>query len=222
MKKSLEGIRVLVTAGPTREFFDPVRFLSNPSSGKMGYAVAKAALDKGARVTLISGPCSLKAPKKARLIPIVSADDLHKVTLKESRRANLIFMIAAVSDYRPAKISRHKIKKKGRALSIRLVPTRDILKELGSQKKPVQCLIGFAAETHRLEQHAYGNLKQKKLDFIVANKVGAGLGFESQQNKLLILSKEGQKWSLPTLTKEKTALRLIEIVLVNSQARFNC
>lgn len=206
-------IHILVTAGPTREFFDPVRFLSNPSSGKMGYAIAKAALDKGARVTLISGPCSLTPPKSARLIRIVSADELYRATLREARRADILFMTAAVSDYRPVRTLPRKIKKTGRDLSIRLIPTRDILKTLGARKRRGQVLVGFAAETDHLERHALAKLKKKNLDFIVANKVGPGLGFESEKNKLVVLSKDDQKWALPSLTKKKAAQRLVAIVL---------
>ena len=213
MKKRL---RILVTAGPTREYFDPVRFLSNPSSGKMGYALAEEASRRGHVVTLVSGPSSLtpkfKGPK-SRLIRVVSAEEMYRAVIKQAPKADLIIMAAAVSDYRPAKYFSKKVKKKGKGMCITLVPTKDILKELGRRKKPGQILVGFAAETDHLVQNAQKKLREKNLDFIVANYVGEKTGgFESEKNRATILTRNGKTLALPLLPKTSLACRiLIEI-----------
>lgn len=214
MKKNLKGLKILVTAGPTREHFDPVRFLSNPSSGKMGHAIAEAALQKGARVTLISGPTSLSPPKVSKFIRVTSAEEMYRAVMKEAPQSDIIIMTAAVSDYRPATYSRRKIKKKGRRSTLSLLPTRDILKELGRRKKPGQILVGFAAETDHLTQNALKKLKGKNLDLIVANRVGLKkIGFESDVNRILILSSQGQRMHLPLMSKSRAASILLDLII---------
>lgn len=208
----LKGLRVLITAGPTREFFDPVRFLSNPSSGKMGYAIVQEMVRRGAHVTLVTGPVSLKTPP-CRVIRVVSAEEMYRATIKEARRVNLIIMCAAVSDYRPASSAPKKLKKSAKPLRVRLVRTRDILKELGRRKKRGQILVGFAAETGHLIHHALKKLRDKNLDVIVANRVGISHGgFESDKNAALLISASGRKKSIPPTTKKKMAKEILNFL----------
>lgn len=205
---------VLITAGPTREFFDPVRFLSNPSTGRMGYAIAEASLKKGFRVTLVSGPTSLEDVPKARMIRVVSASEMHRAVMKECAKADLIIMTAAVSDYRPKIISRQKIKKEKKTLAITLAPTQDILYEVGLRKKKGQVLVGFAAETHELKKNALGKIKRKNLDFIVANRVGEkGSGFESANNQALLIDAQGDTTLFPLMSKKKLAVMILDAIL---------
>ncbi|HSA58408.1 MAG TPA: bifunctional phosphopantothenoylcysteine decarboxylase/phosphopantothenate--cysteine ligase CoaBC [bacterium] len=204
-----ENLRVLVTAGPTREFFDPVRFLSNPSSGKMGYALAEEARLRGATVTLVTGPVSI-APPPVKVVAVTSAEEMYRAVLKEARRAALILMCAAVSDYRPASFSKKKLKKTGKPLSLTLVRTKDILAELGRRKKPGQILVGFAAETHRVEAYARNKLREKNLDAIVANRVGRpGAGFEGERNEALLLSAAGGALHLKSMSKKAMARKIL-------------
>ena len=210
--RNLKGLKVLITAGPTREFFDPVRFLSNPSSGKMGYALVDAALKAGAQVTLITGPVTMTPPKKAKVIPVISAEDMYRATLKQASHSDVIIMTAAVSDFRPKNILSNKFKKTGKPLTITLEPTQDILKELGRRKKKGQILIGFAAETNNLIYNAKMKFRKKNLDGIVANRVGASEGgFESEKNKVILISKTSIQ-SLPLLSKKSTATRIVQFV----------
>lgn len=204
-----KNLRVLITAGPTREFFDPVRFLSNPSTGRMGYALAEASLKLGAKTTLVSGPTSL-VPPPCRCIRVVSADQMYKATLKEAKNADLILMTAAVSDYRPAACSSKKLKKSDKPLVLRLQRTKDILKELGRRKRAGQRLVGFAAETHGLETYAKRKLKEKNLDAIVANLVGRpGSGFESETNAAWIFDASGRRRRLPIMKKTEMARKIL-------------
>jgi len=206
---------VVVTAGPTREFFDPVRFLSNPSTGKMGYALAEAALKKGARVILISGPTNLDPPKKAVVIHVTSAQEMYQRVMQTTPKANIVIMTAAVSDYRPEKKLSHKMKKTGKAMKLALVPNPDILATLGRKKKKGQILVGFAAETQNLVKNALSKLHKKNLDFIVANQVGQQTsGFATDQNKAVILWSEGQK-EFPRMTKKELASKILEIIIKN-------
>lgn len=208
----LKKLRVLITAGPTREFFDPVRFLSNPSSGKMGYALAEAALKRGAKVTLVTGPVSLKPPA-CRVIRVVSAEEMRRATLKEARNADLILMTAAVSDYRPASYSKRKMKKSAKPQTLKLVRTKDILKELGRRKKAGQTLVGFAAETHALAAYARKKLKEKNLDAIVANLVGRpGAGFGSDTNRACLIDASGRTTEFPRMPKTTMALKIFDLV----------
>lgn len=207
-------LRILVTAGPTREFLDPVRFLSNPSSGKMGYALAAEAARRGASVTLISGPVSLPAPP-VKLVRVLSADQMYRATLQEAVRADVILMCAAVSDYRPSVASRRKLKKSDNPLVVRLVRTKDILKELGRRKRQGQVLVGFAAETERLEAYARRKLFQKNLDLIVANRIGPPgreTGFESDLNEAVLYWRSGGRIlskKIPRTTKRKMAKTIL-------------
>jgi phosphopantothenoylcysteine decarboxylase/phosphopantothenate--cysteine ligase len=208
----IKKLRVLITAGPTREFIDPVRFLSNPSSGKMGYALAEAALKRGATVTLVTGPVSLKAPA-CRVVRVVSAEEMYRATVSEARRADLILMTAAVSDYRPASYSRRKMKKSDKPQTLRFVRTKDILKELGRRKKRGQILVGFAAETHGLRAYAEKKLKEKNLDAVVANLVGRpGAGFESDTNRASLIDSSGRTVDLPPMPKTSMAFKIFDFV----------
>jgi len=203
-------LRMLITAGPTREPLDPVRYLSNRSSGKMGYALAEAARALGHRVTLISGPVSLESPSGIRRLLVETAAQMQRAVQKESRSADVIIMAAAVVDYAPATKAVQKIKKGKSSLTLRLKRTPDILAELGKRKKSSQCLIGFAAETTDLEAHARRKLRSKNLDFIVANRVGKkGTGFESDHNEALLLARDGARVHFPRMTKQRLARLLM-------------
>lgn len=209
---NLKKLRVLITAGPTREFFDPVRFLSNPSSGKMGYAIAEAAVKKSFHVILVSGPTAMPPPKGLlRFVRVTSADEMYRVVMKEAARSDVIFMAAAVSDYRPAAFVPQKVKKTGKRTTIALVPNRDILKELGRRRRLGQVLVGFAAETEAIGVNALKKLRSKNLDWIVANRVGTGkTGFESDRNRALLISSQGVRKSLPLMSKKKLAEEILK------------
>jgi len=211
--KYLLGKKVLVTAGPTREALDPVRYLTNHSSGKMGYALARAARNAGAEVTLVKGHTSLKDPYGVNVIDITSAEDMKNAVLSCSDRMDAIIMAAAVADYRPAEVADQKIKKKDDDLSISLERTTDILKALGEKKKDGQVLIGFAMETQDLIENASKKLSAKNADFIVANSIAeAGAGFGVDTNNVHILSREGQN-DLGLLSKDETAEKILEFCL---------
>ena len=209
----MRPLRFLITAGPTREPIDPVRFISNRSSGKMGYALAEAAAQAGHRVTLISGPVSLPQPKKVRTTRVETAEEMRKEVFRHARQSNVIIMAAAVADYRPVRTARQKIKKKLSHLVIRLKKNRDILLELGQQKKPHQLLVGFAAETSHLLKNARSKLKAKNLNLIIANPVGGkDSGFESNDNQITLLMRDGSYRAFPRMNKKKLAKRLIPIL----------
>jgi phosphopantothenoylcysteine decarboxylase/phosphopantothenate--cysteine ligase len=204
----------LITAGPTREPLDPVRFLSNRSSGRMGYALAAAAARAGCRVVLVSGPVALRPPRGARVLRVETAEEMRRATLREARGAGLVIMAAAVADYRPAAPSRRKIKKGAARQVLRLERTPDILAELGRRKRRGQLLVGFAAETHDLLRHAREKLARKNLDFLVANPVGRpGSGFESPFNRATLLSRGGAELAFPRQRKEALARRLVRAFL---------
>lgn len=189
----LTGKEVVVSAGPTREFFDPVRFISNPSSGKMGLAMAEAARLLGAEVTLLHGPISIEIPDRIQSKSFVSADDLFRL-VKNHSAADIVIMAAAVSDYKPSKMSDQKIKKDKDEEEIKLIQNKDILEWLGNHKKEGQVLIGFAMETENLKQNAQKKLKKKNLDWICANALaGRDSGFETDENKILLLGKDVEK-----------------------------
>jgi len=190
--ESLKGKTALVTAGPTREFIDPVRFLSNRSSGKMGFEIAREALLRGARVILVSGPVNLAPPARAEFIPVQSAEDMEKAVIKAFPKADIVVMAAAVADFAAAEPSLRKIKKPDLPEALKIVPTPDILKKIAARKKG-QLIVGFAAETENLRAHALRKIKEKNLDLIVANDVSEeGLGFDSDFNRALILDGRGQ------------------------------
>ncbi|PIP38764.1 MAG: bifunctional phosphopantothenoylcysteine decarboxylase/phosphopantothenate--cysteine ligase CoaBC [Desulfobacterales bacterium CG23_combo_of_CG06-09_8_20_14_all_51_8] len=203
--KDFKGKRVLVTAGPTREFIDPVRFVSNPSSGKMGYAVAKAAADRGADVTLVSGPTGLETPFGVRRVDVVSAAEMAEAVLARMNDADIIIKVAAVADYTPMEKANYKIKKTDGGISVSMERTVDILVELG-RRKTHQILVGFAAETQDLKKNALEKLKRKNLDMIAGNLVNdSSSGFNSDTNKLNFFYKDGSMEELPEMDKEAAA-----------------
>ena len=190
--KPLEGLKILVTAGPTREYIDPVRYISNRSSGKMGYAIAHVALDLGADVTLISGETGLPS-RVPDTISVVSSDDMASAVEKRVSGCDILIMAAAVADYAPGNIAEEKIKKDSETLNLELKKTRDILKEVSSHKKEGQVFIGFAAETENLEQNALKKLQEKNLDIIVANDVSRkDIGFDSDFNDVKLFFSDGK------------------------------
>jgi len=209
--KELAGRTVLVTAGPTREELDPVRYLSNYSSGKMGYAIARAARNRGAQVVLISGPVELPAPQKVELVPVTSAREMHAAVMARSDQADVIIKAAAVADFRPAQRAGDKLKKGDvNQVRLELVRNPDILAELGNQRGPA-LLVGFAAETGDLLAHARKKLEEKGADLIVANDVTApGAGFGGDTNLVWLLDRNGGVVELPCLPKEEVAARLLD------------
>lgn len=209
-KRDLVGERLLVTAGPSRESLDPVRYISNRSSGKMGYSLARAGVRRGAEVTLISGPASVAPPAGVKLVPVVTADEMYQAVLKEYPDATAVIMAAAVTDFRPEKIATQKIKRGNTALKLNLKPNVDILKELGA-KKNGKILVGFAAETEELVKNAGKKLLAKNLDLIVANNVTEeGSGFDADTNVATLLDRSGESQSLPLMTKDDLADRILD------------
>jgi len=212
-KKDLKNKKVVITAGPTRESLDPVRFLSNYSSGKMGYALAKAASYRGAEVKLISGPSAVEVPLGVELAQIETAEEMKEAVFAEYKNADLVIMAAAVSDYRSQEIMTEKIKKSGENLVLKLERTTDILAELGKNKKSSQLLVGFAAESENLLENAQKKLSKKQADYIIANDISnQSIGFGSDKNQVSILSKEGIV-KLPTADKEKLAHQILNYIL---------
>ncbi len=206
-KKLLSGKKVLITAGPTREAIDPVRYLTNRSSGKMGYALAKKAAEMGAEVTLISGPVNIKTPNNVKVIDVLSANDMYVCAKAEKEEKDVIIACAAVSDYTPAEVEKHKMKKTDE-LTIHLKKTVDILAELGKNKD--YYLVGFAAETRDLEKYATEKLARKNLNMIVANDVsGNETGFESDYNAVSIYKNDDSKKLIPKATKENIAQQIL-------------
>lgn len=205
---------ILITAGPTRERLDPVRFLSNFSTGKMGYALARQAVAKGHRVTLISGPVSLEPPKGATTVNVESAAEMLEATLREAKNVDVIIMAAAVADYRPAEISTEKMKKSSGDLVLRLERTKDILAELGKTKREGQLYVGFAAETSDLLEKAKDKMARKNLDWIAANDVGKkDRGFAVDQNAVTLISKDGEVVDIDLAPKDAVAEKILDIVL---------
>jgi phosphopantothenoylcysteine decarboxylase/phosphopantothenate--cysteine ligase len=210
--RPLAGKKVVVTAGPTREYLDPVRFISNPSSGKMGFALAAEALQRGAEVTLISGPVSIQAPPGARLVPVDSAEDMKKAVMGGIRGAHVLLMAAAVSDLKPGRPRTKKIKKENFSFQLKLAQTDDILTLVG-RKSARPFLVGFAAETGDLKKNALAKLKKKHLDMIIANDVSrAGSGFGSETNEVLILSGDGRAQKIPPAHKRDIAASIWDAV----------
>ena len=208
----LLGERVLITAGPTQEAIDPVRFLSNRSSGKMGYAVAEAALARGAAVTLITGPVSIPAPEGAGIIRVRSAAEMHKAVEEHLKQSTMVVMAAAVSDYRPIATHQQKIKKNGSALTIELEQTEDILAST-ARERGSRVVIGFAAETENVIESAKKKLVEKGADLIVANDVSASdAGFDVDTNRIALVSPDGVI-VLPLLSKQDAASRIIDAAM---------
>jgi len=206
----LAGKTVMVTAGPTREAIDPVRYITNRSSGKMGYSMAEAARDAGADVILISGPVSLSKPDGMKVISIKSADQLKAVAHDNIEAIDIFIAAAAVADYRPKQVEHKKIKKSADHLSLDLVKTPDTLASVSALPHRPFC-VGFAAETEKLEEYARAKLASKKLDIIIANQVGAGLGFDSDENAVEVFWQGGEK-KFPTSAKSALAVELIKLI----------
>lgn len=212
-------MRFLITAGPTREPLDPVRYLSNRSSGKMGYAIAAAALEKKHEVILVSGPVALAAPSGAELVRVTTGDEMFAAVSARFARCDVFVMCAAVCDYKPVRSAPGKMKKERTPFSLELEPTRDILASLTS--RPHDCfVVGFAAETEALEANAQRKLAEKNCDLLVANDVGrADIGMDADDNELLIFSKSGAPKKLPREKKTELARALLKII---SEVRENC
>jgi phosphopantothenoylcysteine decarboxylase/phosphopantothenate--cysteine ligase len=218
-KRDLAGETVLVTAGPTVEDLDPVRYLSNRSSGRMGYRVAEAARDRGATVVLVSGPASIEPPAGVELVRVRSAEEMEKAVVERAAAATVVVAAAAVADYRPAAVSRAKVKKAGGSLTLELVRTPDILSGLGRSKREGVLLVGFAAETEQLERNAAAKLASKNLDLIVANDVSReGHGFEGETNGGLVLRADGSRAEIPLGTKRAMADRILDEVVALRRA----
>ena len=219
-RRDLEGETVLVTAGPTVEDLDPVRFVSNRSSGKMGYRLAEAARDRGAKVILVSGPASLPRPHGVDVVAVRSAEDMQRAVAASVGKATVVIAAAAVSDYRPAAASPSKVKKTDGPLTLELVRTPDILEGLGKAKGG-RVLVGFAAETEDLLDNAARKLGAKNLDLVVANDVTVpGAGFEAETNAVVILRRDGGRADVPLASKREVAERILdEVVALRRAAR---
>ncbi len=210
--QDLAGKTVLVTAGPTREFIDAVRFISNPSTGKMGYALATAARDRGAEVILITGPTQLSSPWGVKVVSVVSAADMHRAVKEHLDRSHIVIMAAAVSDFKPLQTSDRKIKKEDAAETLQLGRTEDILHEIGKSGGK-RLLIGFAAETDNIEQNALKKLKDKHLDMIIVNDLlRSGSGFGSDTNAVTIIDRSGKRTELPTMPKMVIAASIMTAI----------
>src|SRR5580698_1902235 len=213
LRHDLDGQTVLITAGPTCEDIDPVRFLTNRSSGKMGYALAEAAQRRGARVILVSGPTDLKIPEGVDWVPVRSTEQMHQAVRERAREASVAILAAAVSDYRPAAAQDKKIKRGDGTFILELEPTPDILAELGREKGN-RILVGFAAETDNVAENARGKLLRKAADMIVANDVTqAGAGFDTDTNIVTLFLRDGRELPLPQLDKVDVANRILDQVL---------
>lgn len=210
--KDLQGKNVIVTAGPTIAPIDPVRFITNRSTGKMGYEIAKEARDRGANVTLISGPTNLKAPFGIEVINVSTNEEMYNALLNRFEEADIVVKSAAVADYKPSEYSEKKIKKSSQGLELNLIRDRDILKTIGEQKKN-QIIIGFAAESHDLIENAQSKLERKNLDYIVANNIlSKDTGFGTDNNKVTIIGKEDFKLSLEKMSKREVAKNIFDLI----------
>jgi phosphopantothenoylcysteine decarboxylase/phosphopantothenate--cysteine ligase len=213
----LAGLNVLVTAGPTREAIDPVRFISNRSSGRMGYAVARAAREAGAAVTLVTGPVSIELPERVRVVRVTSAEEMRAAVLQDVAGADILIAAAAVADYRPRVTAGRKIKKEVQALALELERAPDILSEVAAlPRRPFT--VGFAAETEKLRERAIGKLDAKRLDMIAANQVGGEFGFESEDNALEVFWQGGTA-SLPRAAKDRLARDLVRLIAERFHAK---
>ncbi len=213
-KRDFAGKKVLVTAGPTREAIDPVRFITNRSSGKMGYAIARAALQRGAEVTLVSGPVTLSPVSGAKMIDVTTTQDLYEVMTKQAPLQDILIQAAAPADFKMPQVSEQKIKKQADgSLELSLVQTQDVAKAIGKDKKPGQFFVGFAAETHDTMDNANKKLNSKNLDLIALNDVSKpGVGFDVDTNVLTLVSKDGHH-SLPMMSKDEAAHKLLDEIL---------
>ena len=218
-EKDMKGLKVLVTAGPTQEAIDPVRYITNHSSGKMGYAIAKMAMLRGADVTLVSGRTALAPPPLVRVVPVVTARDMYEAVTSVSQEQDIIIKAAAVADYRPASVSDEKIKKKDDDMSIALERTDDILKYLGEHKPDGQFLCGFSMETQNMIGNSRVKLTRKNLDMVAANNVKmAGAGFQGDTNVLTLITQD-EEVSLPLMSKEDAAGKILDKILLERVRR---
>ena len=218
-EKDMKGLKVLVTAGPTQEAIDPVRYITNHSSGKMGYAIAKMAMLRGADVTLVSGRTALTPPPFVRVVPVVTARDMYEAVTSVSQEQDIIIKAAAVADYRPASVSDEKIKKKDDDMSIALERTDDILKYLGEHKPEGQFLCGFSMETENMIGNSRVKLTRKNLDMVAANNVKmAGAGFQGDTNVLTLITQD-EEVSLPLMSKEDAAGKILDKILLERVRR---
>lgn len=209
-KQDFDGVKMLVTAGPTCEPIDPVRYITNPSTGKMGFALAEAARDRGARVVLVSGPTHLESPAGVETIRVRTAAEMAKAALGKARGCKVVIGAAAVSDFTPAKTADHKMKKKDGNITLKLQPTVDIIAELG-KRKGKKILVGFSVETRDLIENSTEKLQKKNLDLIVCNDVTqAGAGFATDTNIVTILDRDGGAEQLPQMTKLETAHTILD------------
>ena len=212
-EKDLKGKKVLVTAGPTVESIDPVRYISNHSSGRMGYAIAKAAMLRGAEVTLVSGPTSLEPPMFVNTVNIRSAADMYEAVMERRDEQDIIIKAAAVADYTPAEVSNEKVKKKDDEMRIPLTRTKDILKALGENRKDGQFLCGFSMETQNMLENSRAKLKKKNIDMIVANNLKEeGAGFKTDTNVVTLIT-EKEELPLPLMSKDEVADHLLDFIL---------
>lgn len=202
----MNALKFLITAGPTREHIDPIRYISNRSSGKMGYALAKAARAVSPHVTLVSGPVTLDAPKGVEFVPVTSAQEMAEAVFARYDRSDVVVMCAAVSDFRPKRPAKTKMKKVAFAGKLELEATPDILAELGKRKRS-QVLVGFAAETDHVEDNARDKLQRKNLDLIVANDAAA---FDAETNRVTLLFRDGRREALPEMSKADVARVVVE------------
>jgi len=213
-------VKFVITAGPTREPIDPVRFLSNRSSGKMGYEMASAALENGHEVVLISGSVNLSPPAGAKLISAATSDEMHDAVQAAARNCDVLVMCAAVSDYKPARVAKEKIKKRDEKFSLELIPARDILKSLPQERD--YFVVGFAAETSELEKNARAKLRHKNCNMIVANDVSdPAIGMESEQNAVTVFLRDGETRNIPRASKKILARELLKIILREREKSFD-
>ncbi len=214
--KDMAGRKVLVTAGPTQERLDPVRYISNHSTGKMGYAIARQAMLRGAEVTLVSGKVNLQPPMGVRMVPVVSAADMAQAVKADAQEQDIIIKAAAVADYRPAVTADEKLKKKDDEMNLVLERTEDILAWLGAHRRPGQFLCGFSMETEHMLENSKAKLEKKKIDMIVANNLKqTGAGFGTDTNVVTLLTKE-DTLTLPIMSKEEVADRLLTFIMKKS------
>ena len=213
VKKDLEGLNVLVTAGPTCEAIDPVRYITNHSTGKMGYAVAKAAAMRGAKVTLVSGPVNLDPPPFVEVVDVVTAEDMFQAVTSRAAKQDIIIKSAAVADYRPSVVASEKVKKKDGEMSIALERTKDILAYLGEHKREGQFLCGFSMETENMLENSVAKLVKKNLDMIVANNLKVeGAGFGTNTNIVTVITRKGGE-QLPLMSKDDVAGQILDAIL---------
>ena len=218
-KKDLDGVRVLVTAGPTQEAIDPVRYITNHSTGKMGYAIAKAAAMRGAKVTLVSGPVEIAPPPFVEVVDVVSAEEMFREVTSRSAKQDIIIKTAAVADYTPEVVATEKVKKKDGEMSIALKRTKDILAHLGANKREGQFLCGFSMETENMLENSITKLVKKNLDMVIANNLKVeGAGFGTNTNVVTIITRKGGE-QLPLMSKEDVAHKILDAIVKEKTAK---